>query len=826
MPNGRARRLARALGSALLSGAFLLPPITVGAQVHLFAVADSGTFGASRRDVLARTISLRLSEVPVEQALRTVAALGGARLAYAGDLIPPDVRVTVSRERISLGEAFREVLRDTDLDIVVTPSGYIVVVRSPWPKVRPAPSSDVEIPRPELRSSRPQIMDRVLVMGTPASGAPERSLASAVSVRTHAQLTQHGLASMSQVFRTGIPGVVAWDLGIAGPLAQVGAVRGSSSFSSNYLKTYVDGIELASPYLLFALDPFSIDRVEVIRGPQGSALYGSDAISGVVQVVTRKGSPSANWRPQFDGVATVGRQESRFTAASAVQRHSAMAFTGGGTTSLGLGGTFEDVGAIVAGGSSGTRGTYGGVRTLAGPVRLDATFRYADIRFTAPDNPLFSRFSVQSLGAVRPLLASQRIENETYGVTADFQPREWWRQTLVVGLDRHDGAIPPQREPATVADALLGATREAASKASLRYSMAARVTGDAAAVTATLGAEASRFRRDRLGLQQELLGAGNGLQSLYSDTVDNSGLFGQLKVDVANTVFLSAGLRREQNSNFGRNVGTAWSPMMGIAVTRDLGDATVKARAAYGKGLRPPAPSMRRAIRTISFRQLENPELKPEVQAGTEAGLELYLGDRLTFSATGYSQDAEGLIQQVIPNPRERVRTIQYQNVGRIENRGVELEGSARLGILRADLVYSRTSSRVRALAPSYTGDLAVGDRVPEVPASSGLASVTLEGRRLHATVGASHIGSWTGYDWLGYYAGELDESTARPLLRNYWVRYPSLTKPYVGLAWTMSRFAEWYLRLDNLTNIQRNERDDLQIGAGRTATIGLRVVR
>jgi iron complex outermembrane receptor protein len=793
------------------------------------ALADSVVPRATRRDVLSRLISVSIDGASVEGALRTVAGLGGARLAYAGDLLPSDVRVTITRDRIPLGDAFREVLRDTDLDIVVTPSGYVVVVRSPWPKLRlPSVDSIPTVARPPLRTTRPQIMDRVLVMGTPAAGASERSLASAVSVRSQGQLNALGLRSMSQVFRTGIPGIVAWDLGIAGPLAQVGSVRGSSSFSSNYLKTYLDGVELASPYLLFAIDPFSIDRIEVIRGPQGSAMYGSDAISGVVQVVTRKGSPSANWRPEIDALATVGMQESQFAdGSSAVQRHSAMAFTGGGTTSLGLGATWEDIGAAVAGGSSGTRGSYGGIRTLAGPVRLDATFRYADIRFTAPDNPLFSAVADRALATVRPLLAQQRIQNETYGLTADFQPRDWWRQTLVVGLDRHNGAIPPQREPATVADALLGATQEAASKSSLRYSMALRLLStDDASVSATLGAERTHFVRDRLGFQQELIGAGSGLTSLYSETVNNNGAFGQLKVDLANTVFLSAGLRREQNSNFGANVGTAWSPMLGVAITRDLGEATVKVRSAYGKGIRPPAPSMRRAIRTLSYRQLENQELAPEVQSGTEGGLELYLGDRLTFSFTGYSQDANGLIQQVIANPRERVRTIQYQNVGRIENRGIEMEGTARFGRVRTDLVYSRTDSRVRALAPTYTGDLAVGDRVPEVPTASGLGSLTLEGPRLQATVGASYIGSWTGYDWLDYYAGELGATNAKPLLRNYWMKYPSLTKPFVGLAFTMSRNAEWYLRVDNLTNIQRNERDDLQIAAGRTATIGLRVVR
>ena len=835
MKRGRRARLAarlRAIGTGV-AVSILAQPATLVAQQREVAAADSGASARGpRHGVLARVISLRLDDVSIESALRQVAQLGAAKLAYSIDIIPPDTRVTISRERITVGDAFDEVLRLTDLDVVVSPSGYVIVVRAPWPKPNPVlpvtANAGPSVQLPSLRAmSRAQVMDRVLVMGTPASGAPERSLASAVSVRTGSQLTASGLTTMSQVFRTGIPGVVAWDLGVAGPFAQIGSVRGSSSFSSNYLKTYVDGVELASPYLLFAIDPFSVDRVEVIRGPQGSALYGSDAISGVVQVVTRKGSPAAHWRPQLDAAISIGRQESDFaSSATATQRHSAFVFSGGGTTSLGLGGTFEDLGGIVDGGASGVRGAFGGGRTMLGPVRIDATLRYADIRFTAPSNPLLR--DVAAAEAIRPLLESQRIENETYGVTMDFQPNESWRQTLVIGLDRHDGSIPPQREPATVADALLGATQERASKASLRYSMALRLASSsgATALTTTLGAERSQLARERLGFRSNVVGSGDGLAALYNDQVGNAGLFGQLRLDLSNALFLTAGLRGERNSNFGEQVRTSYSPMLGAAYTRDLGQATLKLRTAYGKGIRPPQPSMRRSIQTVGFRQLPNPNLAPEVQSGTEAGVELYVGDRLNLSITSYNQNAEGLIQQVVANPIERARTIQYQNVGRIHNTGLEFEGSGRAGMFRGDIVYSVTKSRVRALSDSYTGDLSVGDRVPEVPTGSGHASVTMERNRVRVTVGASYIGPWTGYNWVDYYENEASFSDSRPQLRSFWAEYPSLTKPFAGLGWVMSRGAEWYFRVDNLSNEQRNERDNLQITAGRTATVGLRIAR
>jgi len=842
---GGTTRAARALASAALVVLVVYPKASLQAQDVPPAqqVARTDTVltirSASRGALLERPVSVHLVGVPIEQALREVAERASLRLSYSSDIIPPARRVTISRTGASAGEVIDQILRDTDLDVAVSPSGYVVLVRVPGRSLYSvaalyADTSTFPISplytRPPLR---PQVMDRVLVMGTPASGAPERSLASAVSVLTSSQITQSGATSMEQLFRSGIPGVVAWDLGISGPFAQIGSVRGSSSFNANYLKTYVDGVELASPYLLFAIDPYSVERIEVIRGPQGSALYGSDAISGVVQVVTRKGAPAANWKPRLDASLSGGMMQSRYTEnASGTQHHSGMMSAGGARTSLGFGGTYEQVGAIVPGGSSGYRGTFGGARTMVGPLRLDATMRYADVHFVAPSNPLLGAAPVPS--SVRPLLETQEIENETYGITADYQPRSWWRQTLVVGLDRHAGAIAPQREPATVADALLGATKENASKSSLRYAMRLQlVETPEFGFSATLGAERSVLLRERLGFRSDLSGIGSGLASLYSDRVENSGLFGQLKLDVNNSLFLTAGLRGEQNSSFGENYGTAFAPMLGAAWTRDLGSLTLKLRTAYGKGIRPPQPNARREIQTLSFRQVANPSLQPEVQSGTEAGVELYAGDRANLSITTYSQTADGLIQQVVANRRTSARTVQFQNVGRIHNRGVEFEGSVRTGAFRSDLSFALTDSRVLALSRSYTGELSIGDRVPEVPTSAGMASLTWEGSRMRATLGTTFVGSWTGYDWLSYYGNEMGPqqgSGSSPMNRqddhSYWMRYPSLAKPFVGFSFAMTHGTEWYMRIDNLTNVQQNERDNLQITQGRTASFGLRLSR
>lgn len=825
------------------SGAFLVALATVAGvggasspvraqEARVAALPDTvvATRVARAGDILGRRISIHVTDTPLETALRAVASRSDLRLSYSSDVVPVTRRVTLVRENAPVGDVLRELLRGTDVDLVVTPSGYVVLVRNPVYHFAPhRPAADApdsaEVPVILRPVPRTQLMDRVLVMGTPAAGAPERELPSAVTVLTASQIAALGPATMEDLLRASIPGVVAWDLGIAGPFAQIGSVRGSSSFTTNYLKTYVDGVELASPYLLFAIDPYGIERIEVIRGPQGSALYGSDAISGVVHIVTRRGSPAAQWRPQVDALLSGGMVESRYLEnPSGAQRHSAMLSSGGGTTSLGLGGTYASSAEIVSGGNGSYVGAFGGARHLAGILRIDAAMRYANVWFDAPQNPLL--LPGTELSVARRVPSDQHIEHETYGLTLDAQPGEGVRHTLVLGIDRHAGSIPPQREPSNVADALLGATEERTSKRSFRLSSAVRfLETPKNSATFTFGAEGTELRRERLGSREALAGTGRGLSALYYDDILNTGVFGQMKLDFAHAFFLTGGLRGDRNSTFGQSIGVSWSPMLGAAYVRDVGRATVKLRSAYGRGIRPPAPSARSAIATLNYQQLANPGLEPETQSGIEGGAELYLGDRASIAVTAYTQNADGLIQQVIVN-RATMRAIQYQNVGRISNKGVEIEGSAHAGALRGSVSFAVTDSRVRALSQTYSGDLRVGDRVPEVPASSGQASVSLSIGRGEATLGSSFIGRWRGYDWVQYLADEATTGTERPDLRAYLRDYPSLTRPFVAVTQAFTRDLRWYARIDNLTNDQHNVRDNLQVTAGRTVTLGLRIGR
>jgi iron complex outermembrane receptor protein len=810
--------------------AIVLVRVALGmAALALLLTPVSGLRAQSGEGPLARPLTLELSGATVDGALRTIAREGGVRLSYSIDLLPPSVRITFARRETTVGDALRETLRGTGLGTIVSGSGHIVVLRAPLVSESNESSRAAEPRQAATESPVVRSLDRVVVMGTPAAGATERGLTVALSVVTTEEVRDEPAPSMAELFRNMVPGIVAWDLGVSGPVPQVGSVRGSSSFSANYLKTYIDGVEIASPYLLFAIDPDAIERLEVIRGPQGSAMYGSDAISGVSQIVTEKGtigSPSLGLRLS----SALGAVESSyFGRATTSQRHAAEIRGGASSASWRLLGTLSRSSEHVAGGGGGSSSVVGGGRAVAGPVLLEATARASSIDFSTPLNPDLARaLGVRAAPRVAAARPNQGLHILTLGMSGVHALTPGTRQSVVVGYDRNAGALVAQRNPASVADALLGASDEDAARSSARYSLSSRVSlGSQLTATLTGGAEWSRLTRQRSVPDEAIIGAPSTGSStrrvpLYVDTISNTGAFAQAQLDVRGSLFLVAGLRGEQNSSFGAGYGTAWSPAVGASFVRDMRDATLKLRAAYGKGIRPPPPSARVSLATRDFRQLPNLLLAPESQSGIEAGAELYSSHRFGLSLTGFDQRVEGLIQHVLRDPRIAPRVIQYQNVGRITNRGIEFGANGAVGNLDAELSLSTVASRVAALSPSYTGDLRVGDRVPEVPAWTGSGAIHLRRRGLILTAGINVLGEWMGYDWLAYYTAASSGDEA-PSLRAYSKEYAPSVRPRVGLTHDAGGRFSWFVRVENLGNNQRDSRDNLQITAGRTTWLGAR---
>jgi vitamin B12 transporter len=122
---------------------------------------------------------------------------------------------------------------------------------------------------------------------------------SAVSVVTAEELEQRQIRVVSDMLRD-LPGLAVSRTGPVGALTQL-RIRGAES---NQTLVLIDGMEVNDPASGSEFDfgnllNAEIERIEILRGPQ-SALYGSDALGGVVNIVTKKPEP---------GLSVTGRGE-------------------------------------------------------------------------------------------------------------------------------------------------------------------------------------------------------------------------------------------------------------------------------------------------------------------------------------------------------------------------------------------------------------------------------------------------------------------------------------------------------------------------------------
>lgn len=123
-----------------------------------------------------------------------------------------------------------------------------------------------------------------------------REVATAVTVLGEQQLENFSSTQMTD-YASYVPGLQVQSNGTPGQ-SQV-SMRGIAAMSSgSTVGTYIDETPIGSNGLyqqatLFALDlfPYDIERIEVLRGPQGT-LYGAGAMGGLLKYMTRKPDPT------------------------------------------------------------------------------------------------------------------------------------------------------------------------------------------------------------------------------------------------------------------------------------------------------------------------------------------------------------------------------------------------------------------------------------------------------------------------------------------------------------------------------------------------------
>lgn len=221
-----------------------------------------------------------------------------------------------------------------------------------------------------LYHSKPFESDLVIATGTRLGVLSPKDLTVPASILTEADIAARGQQYVADLLRS-LPGIAVSQSGSGGGLTQI-RVRGSEA---NHVLVLIDGVEVANPnsgeFDLSGLRAQDIVKIEVLRGEQ-SALYGSDAIGGVISIVTRAGETTPQWRASIEG-GSRGTAQGQISAVIPV-----------GTAALSVNGNlFRTDGFDVSGlggekDGSDSRSLNIGLNAVnLGPVRLDAKYEFS-----------------------------------------------------------------------------------------------------------------------------------------------------------------------------------------------------------------------------------------------------------------------------------------------------------------------------------------------------------------------------------------------------------------------------------------------------------------
>jgi outer membrane receptor protein involved in Fe transport len=673
-----------------------------------------------------------------------------------------------------------------------------------------------------------QQLNEVVTTGTVVP-TEVKALPTPVSVINEEDIALQRPRTVQELFRHAVPGAVSWDYA-GSPNYTAFSVRGASTLSGQVgqMKVFVDGIE-AAQISLSALDPASIERVEVIRGPQAAAIYGSDAIGGVIQVFTKRGDPSLT-RPQANAEASLGAAQTPYDGFGSVLKQQYRASIRGGDSdvSYSLGGGYVYTADYLPAGEISRQSNptvYGGLRFARGIVSVDFSGRYYVQNNPIVINPIFLGVGFEFYS--KPMFQPQQYQNQTAGARLGLALKPWWHHTFTVGIDRVTQDVAQERARLTNPDdTLLQVFNQNWTKASVAYNtsiegaLGANVSGSVTAGFDHYSLPATRF--SAFGASSR----GSFTNASVSRTITyNTGYYGQVQLNLRDRLFLTGGVRAEENNNFGDSLGTPLSPRAGISYVHPVGKSTLKLRASWGRAIRAPAPGQKLGFVSSSSVTLESPDLGPERQHGWDAGLEAAFGERASLSFTYYNQAADNLIQFVLLQSTP-VRTQQAQNVGRVKNRGVEAEVTLAAGPVQLKGQYGYARARVDQLAPNYSGDLRIGDQTLDAPRHS--AGASLSATPYHGTTvtgGMTYVGSWRDYDYIAMFKCFGGTGPCQTSDRDYIITYPSFVKLRASVFQQLTRFMSGFVSIDNITNNEAYEADNFGPVFGRTSTIGIQFI-
>jgi len=408
----------------------------------------------------------------------------------------------------------------------------------------------------------------------------------------------------------------------------------------NFTTVLVDGVKVNNPNntrggsINFAsISDLEIERVEIIRGPQ-SAIYGSDALAGVINLISRKADSNS---------ATVRREIGEQGFSESTLRGS-LKLNDEHNLSGGLSET--DSGSTNPGGAIELDSAWA---ALAGSFNNDATHYRINIRESEADAELFTDDSGGYLYAVNRELEQSNFADENASVFISHNwNSNWTSQFLASRYSRDDhikspGVFPGVRNGVPPTDFDSNLTRRF-----YQFSTAYRNDG----FSFSFGADRQEEEGTLRGSVE--LGPGFSLPADYNIDRDITGLYVDTGVDLNENWTLLASLRFDSPDNS----DDQWSP--GIGLLGNLNEGRTKIRVNVTQGFKLPS------FFALASPLTGNPDLVEEKVEGWDIGITQTINNRTSVQATYFDSEYEDLVDF----DSEAFTTV---NRSRVDVNGIEL---------------------------------------------------------------------------------------------------------------------------------------------------------
>lgn len=563
-------------------------------------------------------------------------------------------------------------------------------------------------------------VDSLVVTATRVA-TPISKVTAAVTVLDGAELQRRGVRNVGEALRT-----------VAGAnIVQSGSYGANTSLflrggESDYVQVLIDGVQVNSPGEQFNFGTLAIEdveRIEIVKGP-ASVLYGSDAVTGVIQLFTRRrvGAPSGEIRIAAGRGDKIGAQADG-------------AFNNGFVNGELAGGT-SDASYSLGVSHYGTEGVY----AFNNEHRNTSLTTRATLR-VAPGTSVSgvaryqaSRYHIPTDGSGHLTDRNQFQDNDglAVGVSArhDFSPQ------LSAQLDlqhNHNDAISDDR-PDDAGDTL-GFFRFHSDERFSRQTLGLRLNYLLGVSTFTLGGELER---------QSNRGSSS---SPFGDSPENTerrrnqAVYAQLLADWSR-ITLQLGARAEDNEQFG-NFGT-YRAGISMRVTPRL-----RLRASAGTAFKEPRFFEQFAEGFVRG----NPDLRPEQSRSFDLGADLSVG-AAAFSASLFAQKFTDLIQYVgapaLPTDPN------YVNVAGARASGLELASTLSLARLIVHASYTLLDTKVTDEGDGQDPSFTKGDELLRRPQHSASLTATLLFARGSLSAGATCVGERADLDFASFPASRV----------------------------------------------------------------------